>query len=175
MPSPPRCRVLAATLLVAGAVVLAGATATAAAGATRGCTAAAEQLRSDIEALVPASGPPAAGTAAADAIRTQARALYSTALRTHPTCTSAFAKVSAELGATTPPTEGTPFLGPVGWLWNTVYYDIFQGDTVLMAMFGWELLLAPAILLVCAVAVFRGTKGLLKKPYVPPEIRTNEG
>ena len=172
MPSPPRCRALAAALMVAATLVLGSAATAGAAGG--GCDAAATKLRDDIEALVPASGPPAEGTAAADKIRTEARALYSTALKQHPTCTTAFAKITAQLGATTPPAEGTPFLGPIGWLWNTVYYDIFQGDTVLMAMFGWELLLAPVILLACAVAVFHGTKGLLKKPYVPPELRTNE-
>ena len=72
------------------------------------------------------------------------------------------------------PAEGTPFLGPIGWLWNEIYYSIFQGSTVLMVMFGWELFLSPFILVFCIVAVFRGTSGLLKKPYVPPELRTNE-
>jgi hypothetical protein len=70
------------------------------------------------------------------------------------------------------PSEGTPFLGPIGWLWNEIYYTIFQGSTILMVMFGWELFLAPVILVFCTIAVFRGTSGLLKKPYVPPELRT---
>jgi hypothetical protein len=174
VPSRSRCAAVVATLAVTGVVSLVGPGVAGAAPADD-CTAAARGLRNDLEALVPATGPAREGTPAADEIRNRAKVIYGTALREHPTCSSQFADVAAALGVTTPPVEGTPFLGPVGWLWNTVYYDVFQGDTVLMVMFGWELLIAPIILLVCAVAVFRGTKGLLRRPYVPPEIRTSEG
>ena len=33
--------------------------------------------------------------------------------------------------------QGTPFLGPIGWLWNEIYYSIFQQHR-LMIMFGWS-------------------------------------
>ena len=84
------------------------------------------------------------------------------------------ARPAAHQHATRDARTATPFLGPIGWLWNTIYYSIFQGSTVLMVMFGWELFLSPFIFVFCVVAVFRGTSGLLKKPYVPPELRTNE-
>lgn len=35
------------------------------------------------------------------------------------------------------------FLGPIGWWWNTVRYDFFDGNMALMVFFGWEIFLAP--------------------------------
>ena len=139
------------------------------------CKQAVSQLEAQIAALVPATGAPKAGSAAATKLKETAFAEFSVAKVKHPDCQAAFSEFGQRLLGTTRATpHGDPFLGPIGWLWNEIYYSIFQGSTVLMVMFGWELFLSPFILVYCLLAVFRGTSGLLKKPYVPPELRTNE-
>ena len=35
-----------------------------------------------------------------------------------------------------------PF-GPIGWWWDFIYNQLFDGSTLLMFLFGWELFLAP--------------------------------
>lgn len=167
-------RVALIFVMMAVAVVAAPGSATAATS-TPECRQAVSQLRNRIAALVPASGPPRAESSEAKQIQEKAADEFVIARSRHPSCIVEFAALGKELagGAQEVP-EGTPFLGPIGWLWNEIYYTIFQGNTVLMVMFGWELFLSPLILVWCALAVFRGTAGLLKKPYVPPELRTNE-
>ena len=34
-------------------------------------------------------------------------------------------------------------LGPVSWWWDTIYSGLFNGNTALMFLFGWELFLMP--------------------------------
>jgi hypothetical protein len=34
-------------------------------------------------------------------------------------------------------------LGPVSWWWDTIYNGLFNGNTALMFLFGWELFLMP--------------------------------
>ena len=158
--------------------VLAGGTLFAAApsaAAASQCQQAVTQLKGDIAALVPATGPPPAGSAAAKKLSEASYAKFQAAIAKNPGCQSEFAQFGQQLlGSHKETPHGSAFLGPIGWLWNEIYYSIFQGSTVLMVMFGWELFFSPFILVYCMVVVFRGTAGLLKKPYVPPELRTNE-
>ncbi len=164
-------RVLLLCALVGGALLAAMPPATAAVS----CRHAVTQLKQDIAALVPATGPPVKDSAAAKKLSEHSYAKFQAAIAQHPDCQSEFAQFGQQLlGSRKDTPQGTPFLGPIGWLWNEIYYSIFQGSTVLMIMFGWELFLSPFILVFCMLAVFRGTSGLLKKPYVPPELRTNE-
>ena len=164
-------RVLLLGALGAGTVLAFASPATAATE----CDRAAAKLKDDIAALVPATGPPADGSAAQKKLTEQSLTTFRAAITAHPSCQDQFAVLGRQLTGTQRETpHGSPFLGPIGWLWNEIYYSIFQGSTVLMVMFGWELFLSPFILVFCIVAVFRGTSGLLKKPYVPPELRTNE-
>jgi len=164
-------RVLLLGALGAGTVLAFASPATAATE----CDRAAAKLKDDIAALVPATGPPADGSTAQKKLTEQSLTAFRAAISAHPSCQDQFAVLGRQLTGTQRETpHGSPFLGPIGWLWNEIYYSIFQGSTVLMVMFGWELFLSPFILVFCIVAVFRGTSGLLKKPYVPPELRTNE-
>jgi hypothetical protein len=157
---------------MAGGVLFAAAPSATAAST---CEQAVAQLQGDIAALIPASGPPAKDSTEAKKLSEQSYNKFQAALARHPDCRSEFAQFGQQLlGSRKEAPQGTPFLGPIGWLWNEIYYSIFQGSTVLMVMFGWELFLSPFILVFCMLAVFRGTAGLLKKPYVPPELRTDE-
>ena len=70
--------------------------------------------------------------------------------------------------------KGTPFLGPIGWLWNNVYYRVFGGNDVMMALFGWALLLSPVILVVAIAWVMHGARAGLHKPYVPEHLRVDQ-
>lgn len=168
-------RVILMGVLAVGGVFATSLPASAATSASE-CKQAVSQLKDDIAALVPATGAPKEGSDAETAIKQQASAKFLKASAAHPDCQSQFAEFGSQLAGTTgkETPHGTPFLGPIGWLWNEIYYGIFQGSVVLMVMFGWELFLSPFILVFCFLAVFRGTAGLLKKPYVPPELRTNE-
>ena len=67
--------------------------------------------------------------------------------------------------------KGTPFLGPIGWLWNTVYYRVFSGNDVMMGLFGWALLLSPIILVLSIGWVMKGAEARLRKPHVPEHLR----
>jgi hypothetical protein len=163
--------VLLLCALAAGAMLATASPATAASE----CDRVSARLKDRIAALVPATGPPAAGSAAAKRLNDESIAAFRAELTAHPSCQDELAVLGRQLtGIQRETPHGTPFLGPIGWLWNKIYYSIFQGSTVLMVMFGWELFLSPFILVFCIIAVFRGTSGLLKKPYVPPELRTNE-
>ena len=164
-------RVLLLCALVGGALLAAAPPA----GAAVSCKQVVTQLQAKIAALVPATGPPVKGSAAAKKLAEQSYKKFQAAIAKHPDCQTEFSQFGQQLlGSHKDTPHGTPFLGPIGWLWNEIYYSIFQGSTVLMIMFGWELFLSPFILVFCMLAVFRGTAGLLKKPYVPPELRTNE-
>ena len=70
--------------------------------------------------------------------------------------------------------KGTAFLGPIGWLWNNVYYRVFSGNDVMMALFGWALLLSPVILVVAVAWVMHGASAGLHKPFVPEHLRVDQ-
>ena len=53
-----------------------------------------------------------------------------------------------------------------------MYYKVFSGNDIMMAMFGWALLLSPFILVFSLVWVLRGSPGAFHRPYVPPHLRT---
>jgi hypothetical protein len=100
--------------------------------------------------------------------------LYAAALKAHPQCAEDFKTLVTQLSAVArskTTIKGTPFLGPIGWLWNTVYYRVFSGNDVMMALFGWALLLSPIILVVAIRWVMRGARQGLHKPYVPEHLR----
>src|SRR5437016_9868198 len=57
--------------------------------------------------------------------------LYAAALKAHPQCSEDFKTLVTQLSAVArsqTAIKGTPFLGPIGWLWNTVYYRVFSGN-----------------------------------------------
>jgi hypothetical protein len=98
------------------------------------------------------------------------------ALQAHPKCGEELETVAAQLSAVArskTAIHGTPFLGPIGWLWNTVYYRVFSGNDVMMALFGWALLLSPVILVFSLLWVMKGSGGALRKPHVPEHLRAD--
>jgi hypothetical protein len=100
--------------------------------------------------------------------------LYAAALAAHPQCAEDFKTLVTQLSAVArskTTIKGTPFLGPIGWLWNSVYYRVFSGNDVMMALFGWALLLSPVILVISIRWVMRGARQGLHKPYVPEHLR----
>ena len=100
--------------------------------------------------------------------------LYAAALQAHPQCGEDFDTLVSQLsavGRSQTAIKGTPFLGPIGWLWNTVYYRVFSGNDVMMGLFGWALLLSPIILVFSIVWVMKGAQGVLHKPHVPEHLR----
>jgi hypothetical protein len=89
----------------------------------------------------------------------------------HPECKSAIAAAAQEARANlkAPGADATGFLGPIGWLWNNVYYRVYQGNLVMMFIFGWALFLAPVLTVVCAYLVMRGATNAFHRPTaVPP-------
>ena len=89
----------------------------------------------------------------------------------HPECQAevqaAAQKARANLKA--PGADAKGFLGPIGWLWNNVYYRVYQGNLVMMLIFGWALFLAPILVVVCAYLVINGGTNAFRRPTaVPP-------
>ncbi|HUR76917.1 MAG TPA: hypothetical protein VMZ22_03140 [Acidimicrobiales bacterium] len=70
--------------------------------------------------------------------------------------------------STAPGADAKGFWGPVGWLWNTVYYKVYQGNLVMMLTFGWALFLAPILVVACAALVMRGATGAFRRPTSTP-------
>ena len=106
----------------------------------------------------------------------QAAELYAAALKAHPQCEEDFTTLVTQVTAVArsqTAIKGTPFLGPIGWLWNTVYYRVFSGNDVMMGLFGWALLLSPIILFLSIGWVMKGARGALHKPYVPDHLRAD--
>ena len=62
--------------------------------------------------------------------------------------------------------KGTAFLGPIGWLWNNVYYRVFSGNDVMMAALGRLGTLSPIILVFSIRWVMQGARAP-RNPYVP--------
>jgi len=92
-------------------------------------------------------------------------------LQKHPECAKevqdAVLKARANLKA--PGADAKGFLGPIGWLWNNVYYRVYQGNLVMMLIFGWALFLAPLLVLVCAYLVINGATTAFRRPTaIPP-------
>lgn len=102
--------------------------------------------------------------------------LYAAALQAHPQCSEDFTTLVTQLSAVArsqTAIKGTAFLGPIGWLWNNVYYRVFSGNDVMMLLFGWALLLSPIILVFSIAWVMKGASGALHKPYVPDHLRAD--
>jgi hypothetical protein len=167
-------RLLAAAALSVGLVF---AVTTPASAATRGC----EKPVNELDQALIALGGTRAGTRPpsnqqAEQLRQRGAELYGAALREHPECKDDFAALVAQLAAAArgqAAIHGTPFLGPIGWLWNNVYYRVFSGNDVMMALFGWALLLSPVVLVVATRWVLRGAREGLHKPYVPEHLRVD--
>jgi len=89
----------------------------------------------------------------------------------HPECAAQIRAAAEQARANTkaPGEDAKGFLGRIGWVWNNVYYKVYQGNLVMMLTFGWGLLLAPILVVLCAIAVMRGAKGAFRQPTaVPP-------
>jgi hypothetical protein len=161
--------VLAGALLLGMSIGPAGAT-------TSACQSAVAELEQAIKSLQPAPGTKLS-TAEQEQVRKQAGQLFATAGQQQPECKDDFATLAAKLRAEAQSKtfiKGTAFLGPIGWLWNNVYYRVFSGNDVMMALFGWALLLSPVILVVAAAWVMHGATAGLHKPYVPEHLRVDQ-
>ena len=90
-----------------------------------------------------------------------------------PACDAVIASVARGLSEQeNPMLLARGFLGPVGWLWNNVYYRVFEGSIPNMVLFGAPLFIAPLVLVLAMVAVLSGTRGARRRPQVPEAIRT---
>jgi hypothetical protein len=165
-------------LVVGAAVLVAPAAVTAApAGAittSAECTTVVSQMKDDLATLAPPAGQTLTPAEAKDAAA-EAADIFATAKKDHPSCGTAIDRLGAQLAAAAEQAatiKGTPFLGPIGWAWNNVYYEVFNGNDIMMAMFGWALLLSPFILVFAVAWVMRGSQGAFRRPYVPPHLRT---
>jgi hypothetical protein len=49
-----------------------------------------------------------------------------------------------------------------------VYYRVYQGNLVMMLIFGWALFLAPVLVVACAYAVLNGATSAFKRPTAMP-------
>lgn len=186
LPSPNaprrvRLRRVARLLAVAGlaAAVVSGvgvgvAQSPAGAGTTDGCAPVVDDVRTAVAGLPNKNAQPGS---AAQAERTeQATALFTDAAEVHPECANDLQALGAELAAAArrqATIRGTAFWGPIGWMWNNVYYRVFNANNVMMAMFGWALLLSPFILVSSAYWVLRGARGAFHRPFVPEHLRTD--
>ena len=168
---PWRTRALVLTFVIAGLVAALTGSASA---AGPGCQGVIRDLRTGFAALNTTGTTAAPDSAAAQKLQQQGAELYGAALKDHPDCADDINQLVAELSAVSrgqSTVKGTPFLGPIGWLWNNVYYRVFSGNDVMMALFGWALLLSPVILVVAITWVMRGAREGLRKPHVPEHLR----
>ncbi len=167
------CRVCASSVLVLGALFLVAAPASA---IQAGCQGPVRDLRQAITQLNPTGTSAAPGSAEGQQIIKQSTNAFAEAKTLHPECTDDFNTLGAQLQAEARSKtliKGTPFLGPIGWLWNNVYYRVFSGNDVIMALFGWALFLSPIILVFSITWVTKGARGALHKPYVPDHLRAD--
>jgi len=164
-------RAVAAALVGLGTVLLLAAPA----GATSAkCEGPVAELRQALTQLNPTGTTAPAGSAEEKQLQQQGLAAFTAAEKLHPECKDDFATLAAQLQAEAQSKtliKGTPFLGPIGWLWNNVYYRVFSGNDVLMLLFGWELLLSPVILVLSIGWVMHGARAGLHRPYVPDHLR----
>jgi hypothetical protein len=163
--------------LLAGGTVLGAAAAPAGAVVTPGCAAAISDLQAQLTQLNPTGTTLAPESAEAKQVAAQAFRFITAAKAAHPRCANDIdtfvLKLAAEARGKSVE-NGTPFLGPIGWLWNNVYYKVFSGNDVMMILFGWALLLSPLILVVSLRWVMRGATAGLHKPYVPEHLRVDQ-
>jgi hypothetical protein len=139
-----------------------------------GCQGVVRDLRAGFAGLNSTNTTAAPDSAAAQRLQQRGAELYGAALKDHPNCADDINQLVAELTAAArsqATIKGTPFLGPIGWLWNNVYYRVFSGNDVMMILFGWSLLLSPVILVVSVIWVLRGARHGLRKPHVPEHLR----
>jgi hypothetical protein len=140
------------------------------------CRTLVEQIESDLAAIAPPAGTKLTPDEQEAAV-TQAQTVFANATEQVPECETAIANYQTRLATSARKAaeiKGTPFWGPIGWAWNSVYYKVFSGNDIMMGFFGWALLLSPLILVVSAVWVLRGSKGAFHRPYVPPHLRTEQ-
>jgi len=97
---------------------------------------------------------------------------FSDAQQAHPDCQAEFMTLGAwyDGGGRDPypfkaeDDPAKPFLGPVGWWWNTIYVSWFQRNVLLMVLFGWELFLTPiAVIVSIGGALTGGIGGLFRR------------
>jgi hypothetical protein len=166
---------LVAGLLVGGGLVAHPAAATAPGAESSGeCGGVVADLRAAIADLPNKGAQP--GTLAFDERNGRARQLFTDADNEHPSCRADIEALGFELAAAArrqATIKGTPFWGPIGWMWNNVYYRVFNANNVMMALFGWALLLSPFILALSAYWVLRGARGAFHRPFVPEHLRTD--
>jgi len=88
----------------------------------------------------------------------------------HPECTAEIQAAAAaqRANAKAPGADAKGFLGPIGWLWNNVYYRVYQGNLVMMLIFGWALFLAPILVVACGYLVLHGANGAFRRPRSTP-------
>ena len=150
--------------------------ATPASAAQAGCQGPVRDLREAIFQLNPNGATGISGSADQRQIVQQSANAFAEARRLHPECSDDFDTLGAQLQAIARSKtliKGTAFLGPIGWLWNNVYYRVFSGNDVMMALFGWALLLSPVILVLSIRWVMKGARSGLRKPYVPEHLRAD--
>ena len=179
-PLPSLLRPLAATLLAGGLLTgWAFLLFPSAAGAvvTPGCAVVTSNLQAELGQLNTTGTTVAPDSPEAKETFIAAGKLVAAAKADHPECSddidTFLAKLAAEARSKSVE-NGTPFLGPIGWLWNNVYYKVFSGNDVMMFLFGWSLLLSPIILVVSLRWVMRGATAGLHKPYVPEHLRFDQ-
>jgi len=173
MKRPRAHTALALSVLSFGALLLMAAPASA---VQAGCQGPVRDLRQAILELNPNGATGISGSADERQIIQQSANAFAEAKRLHPECADDFDTLGAELQAIARSKtliKGTPFLGPIGWLWNNVYYRVFSGNDVMMGLFGWALLLSPIILVVSIRWVMKGARSALRKPYVPEHLRAD--
>ena len=110
-------------------------------------------------------------------VQAKVAGVFTSARHDHPECMAEIDQAAQALrsaaGQRATGEHAKGFLGPIGWLWNNIYYRVFQGNNVMMAIFGWELFLSPVILVLSGAAVLRGVGGALRPPDVPDAIRVS--
>lgn len=169
----PGGKALLLAVLAFAALLVVGSPATA---ATEGCAGPVKQLNQQFAALSVGGNKGQFSDEEIQKRQQQGGQLYAAALQAHPQCGEDFKTLVTQLSAVArsqTAIKGTPFLGPIGWLWNTVYYRVFGGNDVMMALFGWALLLSPIILVFSIRWVMQGARGALRKPYVPDHLRAD--
>jgi hypothetical protein len=174
MPAAGRALALVVVSFAALVVVAAPAPAVPAPAATAGCAGAVNQLKAQFAELrVDGNKAEFSDEEIQERFQEGGR-LYAAILQDHPQCADDLEPLVAQLSAVArsqTAVKGTPFLGPIGWLWNTVYYHVFSGNDVMMGLFGWALLLSPIILVLSIGWVMKGAGGALRKPHVPEHLR----
>jgi hypothetical protein len=141
---------------------------------TPGCAVVISDLQGQLDQLNSTGTTVSPDSAAGKQEAVQAFKLIAAAKQAHPRCSDDIDTFVQQLAAKArgkSAENGTPFLGPIGWLWNNVYYKVFSGNDVMMFLFGWSLLLSPVILVVSLRWVMRGATAGLHKPVVPEHLR----